>query len=228
MLKKFFNTIKLFVLSIYFLHVFSGCVYLSRDKRPDGSVVERNKESRPAWVDSPTDQLLYTASETRFHFAILKARDLPIAVKKSQIAAIEASYPLWLPIFESALREYKELKALESAPGTSRDMAELKNYFAHRIHAEIAQVEDIYFEKIKIDDYKLELELELEGLKEYFDVHTLVHLAPLDQEKVEKDLISTLQSSRNKEIRRIGKQLQKKLSDKRKDAAKPARTKGKK
>lgn len=226
MLKNFCYTTKLFLLSAYLVHVFSGCVYLSRDKRSDGSVIERNKESRPAWVDSPTDQLLYTASETRFHFAILKARDLPIAVKKSQIAAIEASFPLWLPIFERAMRNYKEVKTLESASGTSRDMAELKNYFAHRIHAEIAQVEDIYFEKIKIDDYKLELELE--GLKEYFDVHTLVHLAPLDQEKVEKDLISALQASRNKEIRRVGKQLQKRLSTKKKDAAKPARTKGKK
>jgi hypothetical protein len=215
----------LLLISLLGLNTLS-CAYLSRDKRPDGSVVERNKESRPAWVDSPTNQLLYTSSETRFHFAILKARDLPIAVKKSQIAAIEASFPLWLPIFDQSIKDVRELKALASSPQTMAELSELKTQFAHRVHTEIAQVEDIYFERVKIDNYKSTPELE--GVSEYFDVHTLVHLASIDQEKFARDLGEQLKGSRNKQIRRAGQDFLKRISTKPRKDPKPGRTKGKK
>ena len=224
-LQKYVTLNFLFILSIFLLTTF-GCVYLSRDKRSDGSVVERNKESRPAWVDSPTNQLLYTSSETRFHFAILKARDLPIAVKKSQIAAIEASFPLWLPIFDQALKEIKEIKVLTNSSKTSSEFSEFKNQFAHRIHAEVAQVEDIYFERIKLDDYKSTPELQ--GVSEYFDVHTLVHLTPIDQEKFAKDLADQMKEARNKQIRSAGQSLLKRLSAKPLLDGKSRRPKGKK
>lgn len=224
-LQKYIAVNFLLLISIFVLNT-CGCVYLSRDKRPDGSVVERNKESRPAWVDSPTNQLLYTSSETRFHFAILKARDLPIAVKKSQIAAIEASFALWQPIFDQALKEIKEIKSLNNSSKNSSDLSEFKTQFAHRIHAEVAQVEDIYFERIKLDDYKATPELE--GVSEYFDVHTLVHLIPIDQEKFAKDLADQMKVSRNKQIRSVGQSLLKRLSAKSRPDGKSRRPKGKK
>lgn len=218
---------------VYFLFLFSisqlnlsGCVYLANNKRPDGTVVERNKESRPAWVDSPTDQLLHTSTETRFHFAILKARDLPIAVKKSQIAAIEASYPLWLQIFEQAFRQVKEVKTLTSSSKLARDFAEFKNNFAHRVHAEVAQVEDIYFERVKIENQKAPPDLD--GVGEYFDVHTLVHLNAIDQERFTKELAEQMLGSRNKQIRQAGKDLMKRISSKPPSNAKSSRTKVKK
>ena len=215
----------LLLISLFGLNT-QSCAYLSRDKRPDGSVVERNKESRPAWVDSPTNQLLYTSSETRFHFAILKARDLPIAVKKSQIAAIEASFPLWQPIFDQRLKDLKEIKALASSSRISPEFSEVKTQFAHRVHTEIAQVEDIYFERIKIDNYKSTPELE--GVSEYFDVHTLVHLVPIDEEKFNRELGEQLKGSRNKQIRRAGQDLLKRISAKSRQDHKPSRPKGKK
>jgi hypothetical protein len=224
-LQKYIAVNFLLIISSFLLTAV-GCVYLSRDKRPDGSVVERNKESRPAWVDSPTNQLLYTSSETRFHFAILKARDLPIAVKKSQIAAIEASFPLWLPTFDQALKEIKEIKSLTNSSKASNEFSDFKNQFAHRVHADVAQVEDIYFERIKLNDYKSTPELE--GVSEYFDVHTLVHLTPIDQEKFAKDLADQMKEARNKQIRSAGQSLLKRLSAKPRPDGKSKRPKVKK
>ena len=202
----------------------SGCVYLARDKRSDGAVIERNKETRPAWVDSPTNQLLYTTSETRFHFAVLKARDLPIAVKKSQIAAIEASFALWKPIFDKQLATIPNIKPLTAAPKLAGEMTDIIANYSHKVHSEIAQVEDIYFERVKIDNYQSSPELE--GVSEYFDVHTLVHLNPIDQEKFLQDLATKLESANSKQIRSVGKQLTKNLAKKQRTTP-PKKTKPK-
>lgn len=189
-----------------------GCIYLARDKRPGGTVIERNKETRPAWVDSPTNQLLYTTSETRFHFAVLKARDLPIAVKKSQIAAIEASFALWKPTFDKQLATIQEIKPLMANPKLVAEANDLISNYSHKVHSEIAQVEDIYFERVKIENYQASPELE--GVSEYFDVHTLVHLNPIDQEKFPRDLAAKLEAANNRQIRATGKQLAKNLNKK--------------
>lgn len=184
-----------------------SCVYLSRDSRPDGIVIERNKETRPTWVDSPSDQLISTSKESRFHYALPKSRDLPIAIKKSQTAAIDASFNLWLPHFESKIAEIQQFKSIKSSAKSNRDLDDFLNRFAHRIHAEIAQVEDIYFERIKLDGHKTSTEMQ--GISEYFDVHTLVHLAPVDPEYFTKELAKELKASSNSELRRVGKDIQK-------------------
>jgi len=184
-----------------------SCVYLSRDSRPDGVVIERNKETRPTWVDSPSDQLINTAKESRFHYAFPKSRDLPIAIKKSQTAAIDASFNLWLPLFEGKIAEVSQFKSIKSSVKSQKDLDDFLNRFAHRIHSEIAQVEDIYFERIKIDGHKTSTEMQ--GVSEYFDVHTLVHLAPIDPEYFTKELAKELTASSNSELRRIGKDIQK-------------------
>jgi hypothetical protein len=202
----------LIVLISIFAAVSASCTSLTREKRPHGFVIERNKESRPAWVDSPINKLLYTSSEIRFHFAIQKARDLPIAIKKSQTAAIDASFVLWLPTFEQALKEFKELSLLAKTNKTSAEFAEIKDHLAHRVHSEIAQVEDIYFERIKIDNYQESPDLE--GVSEYFDVHTLVHLKPVAKDELTRQLIDQMQSARNKKIRQVGAEILKRKSAK--------------
>lgn len=194
-----------------FLTLFTvSCAYIPSDSRTDGVVIERNKQTRPAWADAPTDQLLYTSSETRFHYAVLKARDLPIAVKQSQTAAIDASFSLWKPLFDQQIYEFDPLKQLKNQPKINRELNDIIYRLAHRSHSEIAQIEDIYFERVKIDNYNGELE----HFSEYFDVHTLVHLAPIDHEQLTQQLASELQSSRTPEIKRAGKELSKMLAKK--------------
>ncbi len=200
-----------------------SCVYLSRNSRPDGVVVERNKETRPTWVDTPSDQLISTAKESRFHFALPKSRDLPIAIKKSQTAAIDASFNLWLPSFDSKIAEVSQFKSLKNSSKTQRDLDNFLNQFAHRIHAEIAQVEDIYFERIKIDGHKTSAEMQ--GITEYFDVHTLVHLATVDSDYFISELAKELKMSGNSELRRVGKDIQKTIDKTKRQAKKNKTTK---
>jgi hypothetical protein len=146
---------------------------------------------------------------------------LPIAIKKSQTAAIEASFNLWLPYFDTKIAEVSQFKSIKNSAKSRRDLDDFLNQFAHRIHSEIAQVEDIYFERIKIDGHKTSNEMQ--GISEYFDVHTLVHLAPVDSEYFAGQLAKELKASGNSELRRVGKDIQKDI-DKNKRKAKKSKT----
>ena len=192
----------------------SNCATISSDKRPEGIVVERNKQVRPAWADSPTGKLLVNSTETRFHYAHLKQRDLPIAVKQSQTAAIFSSFDLWLPGFNQRLGDLPQINGLRSSPRTSKDMDQLLNQVAHKIHSDVAQIEDIYFERVRIDNYATVPELQ--GVTEYFDVHTLVQLLPVDGEKLRGYIGNALLVSKPAEMRRVGKELAPQLPTKKK------------
>lgn len=200
-------------LSLFLAALLSSCLTTISDKRPEGVVIERNKQTKPAWVDSPTDKLLVNSTETRFHFALLKERDLPIAVKQSQTMAVEASFKLWSIEFEQCLTDYPQLKPLRSSPRTASDMETLISGLAHKIHSDAAQIEDIYYERIRIDNYKPVPELQ--GVTEYFDVHTLVQLLPIDREKLRVALGSALSAGKFQEMKKVGRDLAKQ-SEKRK------------
>jgi len=182
-----------------------ACAYVSSDLRPDGIVVERNKQSRPAWADAPTERLLTSGSEYRFHYALLKSRDLPIAVKQSQTRAIEQSYELWKPQFDQEVGTFSQLKKLQASARTSKELQAVTDRIARRLHSEVAQIEDIYFERIRIDSQKNPTDLE--GVSEYFDVHTLVQFLPFDQEKLQKDLSAALLASSVGELKKVGRDL---------------------
>lgn len=182
-----------------------ACAYVSSDLRPDGIVVERNKQSRPAWADAPTERLLTSGSENRFHYALLKSRDLPIAVKQSQTRAIEQSYELWKPQFDKKVGTFSQLKKLQSSARTSKELQAITDRIARRLHSEVAQIEDIYFERVRIDSQKNPADLE--GVSEYFDVHTLVQFLPIDQEKLQKDLSTEFLASSVGEVKKVGREL---------------------
>ncbi len=182
-----------------------SCVTTDSDKRPEGVVVERNKQTKPAWVDSPTNKLLVNPTETRFHFSLLKQRDLPIAVKQSQTMAIDASFDHWFPGFEQRLADFPQINGLRSSSRTSKDMEVLISNVAHKIHSQVAQIEDIYYERIRIDNYKPVPELQ--GVTEYFDVHTLVQLLPVDGEKLRISLGGALLAGKFQEMKKVGREL---------------------
>jgi hypothetical protein len=183
----------------------TACVTGHSDKRPDGVVVERNKQARPAWVDSPTDRLLVSSTETRFHHALSKQRDLPIAVKQSQTLAIDASFRHWTSGFEHRLTDFPQIKGLRSSPRTSKDTEVILEGVSKKIHAEVAQIEDIYYEKIRIDNYSVSPELQ--GVTEYFDVHTLVQLLPVDTDRLRQTLGTALLAGKYPEMKKVGKEL---------------------
>lgn len=206
-MNKLSMTAHFFIRACALITAFSltACVIPGSDKRPEGVVVERNKQIRPAWVDSPSDKLLVNSTETRYHYALLKTRDLPIAVKQSQSGAVDRSFNLWLPGFEQRLSDFPQIKGLRSSARTAADMNALINQVAHKIHAEVAQVEDIYYERIRIDNYTPVPELE--GVTEYFDVHTLVQLMPVDGDRLKGALSSALLAGKHAEMKKVGKEL---------------------
>jgi hypothetical protein len=69
----------------------------------------------------------------------------------------------------------------------------------------VSQIEDIYYEKIRIDNHSTVPELQ--GVTEYFDVHTLVQLLPGDSEKLRSSLGTALSASKQPEMRKVGKEL---------------------
>jgi hypothetical protein len=183
----------------------SGCTTFNGDKRPEGVVIERNKQVQPAWVDSPSDRLLVNSTETRFHYSSVKQRDLAIAVNQSQGLAIAASYDLWLPGFNQRLGDFPQLKGLQSSPRTQKDMEALLVRVSHKIHTDVAKVEDIYYERIRIDNF--ENVPELQGVVEYFDVHTLVQLVSIDGDVLKQVLSDALLAAKFSEMKSVGKEL---------------------
>jgi hypothetical protein len=207
MIKKTKNKITVLVMGCsMFAASLSSCTTSEfGDKRSDGTVVERNKQSRPAWVDSPTDRLLVNSTETRFHYSLRKQRDLPIAVKQTQIMAIDSSYNLWLSGFEQRLGDYPQIKGLKSSTRTNKETLSILEQIAKKTHSEVAQIEDIYYEKIRIDNYAASPELQ--GVTEYFDVHVLVQLLPVDSEKLKNSLANGFSNSKLPEIKKVGREL---------------------
>lgn len=183
----------------------ASCATFESDRRSAGVVIERNKLTRPVWVDSPTNKLLVNANSTRFHYSLLKQRDLAIAVKLSQTNAISESFNPWHAEFERRLSDFPQLKALRSSPRTSKDTETLLQQAAHQIHSDVAQIEDIYYERVRIDDYKGVPELR--GVSEYFDVHTLLNVAPYDTDKLRAALATSLMASKISEIKKVGREI---------------------
>lgn len=196
---------KYFILPLILTVTVTGCTTLNGDKRPEGVVIERNKQVQPTWVDSPSDRLLVNSTETRFHHSSVKQRDLAIAVNQSQGLAIAASYDLWLPGFNQRLEDFPQLKGLQSSSRTQKDMEALLGRVSHKIHTDVAKVEDIYYERIRIDNF--EKVPELQGVVEYFDVHTLVQLVSINGDVLKQVLSDALLAAKFSEMKTVGKDL---------------------
>jgi hypothetical protein len=193
------------LLATFVLTIQSACATIVSDKRAEGVVVERNKQTRPIWADSPTNKLVVNDTETRYHFAIVRQRDLPIAVKQAQTSAIKESFALWRSVFGESLGDVSQVKRLQSATKQGKDLTQILDVVASKLHSDLAQIEDIYYERIRIDNYGPVPELK--GVPEYFDVHTLVKIAPLDLEKMKISLGTELLAARHPEFKKVGREL---------------------
>jgi hypothetical protein len=185
--------------------LFTACVTVVSDKRPEGIVVERNKQTRPVWADSPTNKLVMNDSETRFHYAMVRQRDLPIAVKLSQTNALKESFELWKSVFGQSLREVPQVRRLQVSTKQGKELAQILDIASSKLHSDLAQIEDIYYERIRIDNY--EHVPELKGVSEYFDVHTLIKISKIDLDKLKLILGTELLAARNSEFKKVGREL---------------------
>ena len=174
------------------------------DTRPEGRIVERSKQVRPVWVDSPLSQLSVNATEVKFHYAKFKERDLPIAVKAAQTEAIDQSFLPWRPSFESRLKEFPRLVAAGTG-SAEKEYTTLLDQAAHRVHAQAAQIEDIYYERIRIEDASKVPELT--GVPEYFDVHVLVQLLQVDSDRLRNAIYQSFINAKSPVLRKAAKEL---------------------
>jgi hypothetical protein len=184
---------------------FQSCSTLVSDTRPEGVVVERNKQARPIWANQSSAKLLKNQADSRFHFAMLQQRDLPIAVKLSQTNAIKDSFQLWLPGYRDELQKLVELRPLQAATQHAKDLERVLESVAIKLHGELAQIEDIYYERIRIDRY--DTVPHLQGVSEYFDVHVMVKIAPLKSEHLRATLANELRSVDSREFKRVAMEL---------------------
>lgn len=183
--------------------VFSSCATQS-DTRPEGRVVERSKQVKPVWADSPLNQLSVNATEAKFHYAKFKERDLPIAVKAAQTEAIDQSFNAWRSSFDSRLKEFPKLVAA-GVGSAEKEYTSSIEQAAHRVHAQAAQIEDIYYERVRIEDASKVPELT--GVSEYFDVHVLVQLLQVDSEKLKNALYQSFINAKSPALKKAAKDL---------------------
>ena len=176
-----------------------GCASAPENQRPEGRVIERSKQSKPVWADAPSGQLIVNATEAKIHHFSPKKRDLPISIKTAQSDAIENSFASWRPSFLVRLNEFTQLMATKSTKN-EQEFNELIEQAARRVHTQAAQVEDIYYERIQIDSP--EKVPELAGVNEYFDVHILVQLLPVETEKIQAALYQVFQQARSPDLKR--------------------------
>jgi len=189
------------ILSMSQLFLFR-CTTVQEDLRPEGRVVERSKQTKPVWADAPAGQIVVNATEAKIHYTLVKQRDLPIAIKTAQTSAVTSSFDAWKPSFEARLKDYPTLTAAKSSRNEI-EFNQLLDQAAHKAHTQIAQVEDIYFERIHIDNpAKVP---ELDGVSEYFDVHVLLQLLPLQSAKLDMILYQVFQTSKFPELKRAVK-----------------------
>lgn len=193
------NFIKLAFVSI----LLNSCA-TPTDNRPEGRIVERSKQLRPVWADSPLNQLAVNATEVKYHYAKFKQRDLPIAVKAAQTEAIDESFIPWRPSFDARIKEFPKLVAAGTGP-SEKEYLSLFDQAAHRVHAQAAQIEDIYYERVRIEDASKVPELT--GVSEYFDVHVLVQLQQVDSERLKNALFQTFSGAKSLALRKAAKEL---------------------
>lgn len=191
----------------------TSCATTSKDSRPEGRVIERSKQAKPVWADAPAGQLIVNATEAKIHYANTKQRDLPIAIKVTQSSAIESSYEPWRASFETRLSEFPKVLAAKNAKNQV-EYTQLIEQVARKVHAQAAQVEDIYYERIRID--AADKVPELAGVSEYFDVHVLVQLLPVDSTKIRAVLQQVFSGAKAPELKRIGKDMLQETSKRKK------------
>jgi hypothetical protein len=157
--------------------ILNGCTTtVTGDRRPEGPVVERNKEVKPIWLDLALDELVTTQTGGQLHHALFKQRDLPIGIKTAQTSAVEISFNAWKVAFDEKFSQLPNVGSLKNS-GTDKDLEAAKDQLSRRLHAEVTQIEDIYYERIRIDDRTKVPELG--NIPDYFDIHALVNIQPL-------------------------------------------------
>ncbi len=174
------------------------------DVRPEGVVIERNKQVRPVWVDLPTERIVSAGNDSKFHFAKFKQRDLPIAIKTTQSAAVESSFSAWLPIFNERMKQVPKFSQIQSK-GNPAELDLLMTQLSRKQHAIAAQIDDIYYEKIRIDDPSKVPELT--GVSEYFDVHVLILLKPMEDQQLHSSIKKIFINSKQAEWRKWAQEL---------------------
>lgn len=174
------------------------------DVRPEGVVVERNKQVRPVWVDLPTERIVSASADSKLHFAKFKQRDLPIAIKTTQSLAVESSFSMWLPIFNERMKQVPKFNQIQSK-GSSTELDLLMTQLSRKQHSIAAQIDDIYYEKIRIDDPSKVPELA--GVSEYYDVHVLILLKPLEDKQLHSSIKKIFLNSKQAEWRKWAQEL---------------------
>lgn len=186
------------------LFIYVGCVSTQTQTRSDGVVIERNKQARPVWVDAPMSQLVESSKDAKLRYALLKQRDLPLAIKSTQSSAISSSYEPWRPIFDTQLKQLALFHQIRAKDDASR-FDGLVEKAAHEVHAQSSQIEDIYYEKIRIDDPSMVPELK--GVNEYFDVHVLIRIVPIENKRFLAIIKRVFGGAKSLETRKWAKEL---------------------
>lgn len=198
------SSVKIQSAILAFTLVYTACTTLSDSIRPEGRVVERSKQTKPVWADAPTGQLIVNATEAKIHYYLGKQRDLPIAIKLAQTSAIESSFDAWKPSFDIRLKEYPQLLAAKNSKN-EKEYVILLDQAARKTHSQAAQVEDIYFERVRIENP--DKVPELQGVNEYFDVHVLVQLMPVPSDKLNGVLHQVFSSAKSADLKKAVKDL---------------------
>ena len=176
-----------------------GCVS-TPERDPHGAVVvERSKQDAPPWTGLQPDRLVSIGDRFRFMVKRDQIVNLPLGLKQTQIAAMQAS--------RLALQDKVDqivAKVIPTLALTPTDQSEARSTLrraVQSVHSDGAKVVDIYFEKLARETPKPE------QLASFYRAHILVEFAEGLLEDAVVATASELTQSKRPSLRSLGKAL---------------------
>lgn len=167
-------------------------------------VLEKSKEQTPQWVSVKPSQVEVSPSGFRYHGVALDQLDLPLGVKRAQLAATNLSE---LAIIDEARREVARECGVRPNAAGSKNEVRLDLVVAAAIKKEFGaavRVADIYYEKVEVPDSAGEAVAKSGAV---YNIHVLIDFPREQFTAALRNAGATLKRESSVESRRCGKSL---------------------
>ena len=183
--------------------IVTGCVTGGGD-RADSSgaqLVERSKETPPAWIDLEAGRIHETEALLRYVEIRTKLLDFAKGISDTQVGALKASKLEFKELIRRNIFEYAQSENFPME-GSMSDLDRIVENVSERIYLKHARVADTYFEKYEFDS------IPLEGYPDsFFRTHVLVHFPKSRVNEVYSGVAYKLNRSSSTSLRSLGRML---------------------
>lgn len=142
-----------------------GCCYCTTVDSSQPEIVERSKAEKPGWIERSGDQLIEQGPYRTLIKKSKEVQNLPFGIKDTQLTALKLARQ---NVEDEVKNKLTQLAKANNLPMSSSDVLNLIIVRAvTKFHEKYADVNDIYYEKYKINDGSNEL-------NHFFNIYVLV------------------------------------------------------